>query len=64
MKNYAKFCSYCLHKSLYFNDATGASLEMSAEESRKALFPIMPAMWDMEHCDPKKCTGSVEIVFV
>ncbi|CAI4036325.1 hypothetical protein SMKI_15G1640 [Saccharomyces mikatae IFO 1815] len=32
-------------------------MEMKYENSDKVKFPVKLAMWDFDHCDPKRCSG-------
>ena len=42
--------------ALIFLDSEGGAEEM-AEAGSRVKFPCALAMWDLEHCDPKKCSG-------
>ena len=35
----------------------GAPNDEADSESHHVKFPCRLAMWDLEHCDPKKCSG-------
>lgn len=46
----------CLAKSSGEEEEASGS-EASEEEEEEAKFPYDLAMWDLNHCDPKKCSG-------
>lgn len=45
------------HKSKQHHVRKGRQEEGSLNRTQEAKFPVKLAMWDFDHCDPKRCSG-------
>lgn len=45
------------HKSKQHHARKGRQEEGSHKSAAEAKFPVKLAMWDFDHCDPKRCSG-------